>query len=65
MKGETIIKHSRRIYLKARISHHNIQIFKKLFDKYNELINSVNSPTRVLLVPPSDRKNNLDVPDLK
>ena len=67
LKGETIIKHSRRIYLKARISYYNIPIvFKKLFDKYNGLIDtSVYSPTRVLFVPLSDRKKNLDVPVLQ
>ena len=67
LKGKTIIKHSRRIYLKARISYYNIPIvFKKLFDKYNGLIDtSVYSPTRVLFVPLSDRKKNLDVPVLQ
>ena len=61
LKGKTIIKHSRRIYLKARISYYNIPIvFKKLFDKYNGLIDtSVYSPRRVLFVPLSDRKKNL------
>jgi hypothetical protein len=41
-------------------------VFKTLFDQYNRLIDtSVYSPTRVLFVPLSDRKKNLDVPVLE
>jgi len=67
LKGEKIIKHSRRVYLKARITYKNIPIvFKELFEKYKGLIDkSVYSPTRVLYVPLSDRKKSLDVPVLK
>ena len=40
--------------------------FKELFEKYKGLIDtSVYSPTRVLYIPLSDRKKNLDVPELK
>lgn len=61
------IKHSIRLYQKARITYKNIPIvYKELFDKYKGLIDtSVYSPNRVLYVPLSDRKKDLDVPPLK
>ena len=62
-----IIKHSRRIYLKARITYSNIPIiFKDLFDKYHGIIDTgVYTPSRCLYTPLSDRKKNQVVPELK
>jgi hypothetical protein len=62
-----IIKHSRRIYLKARITYSNIPIiFKEVFDKYNDVIDkSVYTPSRCLYAPLSDRKKNNIVPEMK
>lgn len=66
-RGNKYFKHSRRIYLKARISYKNIPIiFKSVLDKYKEYIDSsVYNRNRTLFVPLSDRKRNLKVPPLK
>ena len=60
-----VMKYSYRLYLKARINYKNIPIlFKEVFDKYKAIDNSVYDPKRILFVPLSDRKKNLDVPVL-
>ena len=66
-KDNGIIKHSRRVYLKARITYSNIPIiFKDVLDKYHDLIDkSVYSPSRCLYAPLSDRKKNKVVPEMK
>lgn len=66
-RGLTIIKHSRRYYIEAKISYFNIPIvFKELFEKYKNIIDtSVYSTNRRLFAPLSDRKRDLDVPQLK
>lgn len=67
-RGETVIKHSRRFYVKARITYTNIKVvFKPLFEKYNEEIldPGVYNTQRCLFVPMNKRKQSLDVPELK
>jgi len=60
------IKHSIRLYLKARISYNNIPIlFKDLFIKYPDILdNSIYNPNRRLFLPLSDKKRNFNVPPL-
>jgi len=59
------IKHSIRLYPKARISYHNIPIlFKDLFDKYDILDNSIYNPNRRYFLPLSDRKRDFPVPPI-
>ncbi len=55
---QKIIKHSRRIYLKARITYSYIPIiFKDIFDKNLGITDtSVYTPSRCLYAPVSDRK---------
>ena len=62
-----IIKHSRRYYLKARISYYNVPIvFKNIFDKYPNLIDTgVYSTNRKLFLPLSNMKFEKKVPQLK
>ncbi len=65
-RGNKILKHSKRFYLKARISYFNIPIvFKSLFEKYDCVDSSVYDRNRVLFAPLSNRKKDLDVPTLK
>jgi len=65
-RGNMVLKHSRRIYLKARISYFNIPIvFKEIFEKYDCVDKGVYDRNRVLFAPLSDRKRDLDVPVLK
>ena len=65
--NKKIFKHSRRFYLKARITYSNIPIvFKDLFDKYKGIIDDgVYSSNRRLYAPLSQRKRDLEVPQLK
>jgi len=60
------IKHSIRLYLKARISYNNIPIlFKDLFIKYADILdNSIYNPNRRLFLPLSDKKRDFNVPPL-
>ena len=59
------IKHSIRLYLKARISYNNIPIlFKDLFDKYDILDKGIYNPNRRLFLPLSDKKRDFQVPAL-
>jgi len=62
-----VIKHSRRIYLKARITYSNIPIiFKEVFDKYKGICDtSVYTPSRCLYLPLSERKKKEKVPEMK
>jgi hypothetical protein len=66
------MKYSYRLYIPARITSYNIPIlFKKVFDKYNELYGenfidkSVYDKKRRLLTPLSNKKRNDIVPELK
>jgi hypothetical protein len=60
-----VMKYSYRLYLKARITWTNIPIlFKEVFDKYSCVDKSVYDRNRILFVPLSDRKKDLDVPPL-
>lgn len=60
-----ILKHSIRLYPKARISYNNIPIFfKDLFDKYDILDSGIYNPNRRLYLPLSDRKRDFQVPPL-
>ena len=65
-RGKETIKHSRRFYLKARITYSNIPIvFKELFDKYKDIIdNSVYTPNRRLFTPLTTKKRDCNVPKL-
>ena len=59
------IKHSIRLYPKARISYNKIPIiFKDLFDKYDIFDNSIYNPNRRYFLPLSDRKRDFQVPPL-
>ena len=60
-----VMKYSYRLYLKARITWTNIPIlFKEVFDKYSCIDKGVYDRNRILFVPLSDRKKDLDVPPL-
>ena len=60
-----VMKYSYRLYLKARITWTNIPVlFKEVFDKYDIIDKSVYDPNRILFVPLSDRKKDLQVPAL-
>ena len=60
------IKHSIRLYVKARISYNNIPIlFKDLFTKYADILdNSIYNPNRRLFLPLSDKKRDVIVQPL-
>jgi hypothetical protein len=65
-RGNKKLKHSKRFYLKARISYFNIPIvFKSIFDKYDCVDSSVYNINRILFAPLSNRKRDFDVPALK
>jgi len=66
-RGKTTIKHSRRFYLKVRITYSNVPIvFKELFDKYKDIIDAgVYTPNRRLFTPLTTKKIDCDVPQLK
>lgn len=66
-RGKITVKHSRRFYLKARITYSNIPIvFKELFDKYKDFIDdSVYSLNRRLFTPLTTKKRECEVPKLK
>ena len=65
-RGNKKLKHSKRFYLKARISYFNIPIvFKSIFDKYDCVDSSVYNINRILFAPLSNRKKDFDVPALK
>lgn len=66
-RGKTTLKHSRRYYLKARITYSNIPIvFKELFEKYKDIIDtSVYTPNRRLFTPLTTKKRECEVPKLK
>jgi len=60
-----VIKHSYRLYLKARISYYNVlNIFKNVFDKYLIIDKSVYNKNRRLFLPLSDKKMKFSVPPL-
>jgi len=62
---KSVLKHSIRLYVKARISYRNIPIFfKELFDKYDVIDKSVYTTNRRLFLPMSDRKRDNIVPPL-
>lgn len=66
-RGKTSLKHSRRFYLKARITYTNIPVvFKEIFDKYKDIIDtSVYSVNRRLFTPLTTKKRECDVPKLE
>ena len=60
------MKFSYRLYLKARISFHNIPIlFKTVFDKYDIIDTSVYNRNRILFTPMNKIKKDDIVPELK
>jgi hypothetical protein len=64
--GKIKIKHSYRLYVKARISYFNIPIiFKEIFDKYECLVDAgVYNHNRRFFLPLSDNKRGFEVPAL-
>jgi len=59
------IKHSIRLYIRARITYKNIPVvYKELFDKYDIIDKSVYNPNRIMFAPLSDRKKDISVPPL-
>lgn len=64
---EGVIKHSRRYYIKARISQKNILIiFKEIFNKYNGIVDAgVYDTNRKMFLPLSNMKLKKKVPQLK
>jgi hypothetical protein len=62
-----VIKHSRRYYIKARITFSNIPIvFKELFDKYKGILDDgVYDKNRKMMLPLTNMKLKLKVPQLK
>lgn len=62
-----IIKHSRRYYIKAKITYTNILIvFKELFDKYEGIIDSsIYNKNRKMFLPLTNMKLKKKVPQLK
>ena len=65
-RGNKNLKHSKRFYLKARISYFNIPIvFKSIFEKYRCVDSGVYNINRILFAPLSNRKRDFDVPALK
>jgi phage/plasmid-associated DNA primase len=61
------LKHSIRLYVKARITYTNIPIlFKDLFIKYADILDKgIYNPNRRLYLPLSDEKRGVKVPPLK
>lgn len=66
-RGKEEIKHSRRFYLKARITYSNIPIvFKDLFEKYKGILDAgVYDSNRRLFAPLTEQKRDLKVPQLR
>lgn len=66
-RGKTSLKHSRRFYLKARITYTNIPVvFKEIFDKYKDIVDaSVYSVNRRLFTPLTTKKRECEVPKLE
>lgn len=59
------IKHSIRLYIRARITYKNIPVvYKELFDKYDIIDKGVYNPNRIMFAPLSDRKKDISVPPL-
>jgi hypothetical protein len=64
---DSIIKHSRRYYMKARITYSNIPIvFKEIFEKYKDIVDaSIYDTNRKMFLPLTNMKFNKKSPSTK